>query len=262
MGLINDLINFILHVDTFLGQLIATFGVWTYVILFGVIFIETGIVIFPFFPGDSLIFTAGLFANVGELNFWALLVLFIAAAIIGDTVNYWIGKIIGPRVFTEKSKYLKQKYVLDAQAFYERHGNATIFLGRFIPVIRTFVPFVAGIGKMKYRHFLMYNVLGGITWVCLFLISGYFFGGIPVVQQNLSLIVILIVVVSFIPVFYGGIKSLLSRGKAKPEGPKRVMQEKSSVAAVPAEQHDEEPETRDDDSEKMPPETGDVEESN
>jgi membrane-associated protein len=240
MGLIDDLIQFILHIDVVIQVWIAAFGPWTYVILFSVVFIETGIVIFPFFPGDSLIFAAGLFSNEGALDFWVLLVLFIAAAIIGDTVNYWIGNILGPRVFTEKSRLFKQKYVLEAQAFYERHGNATIFLGRFIPVIRTFVPFVAGIGKMKYRHFLMYNVLGGIVWVCLFLISGYFFGSIPWVKDNLSLIVIAIIVVSFIPVFYKGIKGLFKRNKSKSEGQTQIVQEETTVQASPAGQHDEE----------------------
>lgn len=258
MGLIDDLIQFILHIDVVIKLWIAAFGPWTYVILFGVIFIETGIVIFPFFPGDSLIFAAGLFSNEGALSFWILLVLFILAAILGDTANYWIGKIIGPRVFTEKSRFLKKKYLLEAQAFYERHGNATIFLGRFIPFIRTFVPFVAGIGKMKYRHFLMYNVLGGIVWVCLFLISGYFFGSITWVQQNLSLIVILIVVVSFIPVFYKGIKSLFKRNKSKAQGPAEVIQETTTVAASPVGQHDKKAELNEQDDEKLPPENDDV----
>jgi membrane-associated protein len=184
------------------------------VILFAFIFIETGVVVFPFLPGDSLIFAAGLFAADRQLSFWGLLVVFIVAAFLGNVSNYWIARIVGPRLFkTNSAAIFKKKYVIEAQEFYAIHGDATLVLGRFIPIIRTFVPFVAGLGKMNYRKFIIYSIVGCVAWVCLFLISGYFFGSIQWVQVNLSLIVILIVVVSFIPVIYSGIKRLSKRNK-------------------------------------------------
>lgn len=198
MGLVDTLINFVLHVDKYLDFLIRTFGIWTYVILFAIIFAETGLVVFPFFPGDSLIFIAGVFASVGSLDVILLFISFALGAIIGDTVNYWIGHSLGRKVFREKSRFFKKKYLIEAEKFYERHGGKTIVIARFIPIIRTFAPFVAGIGNMSYRRFITYNIIGGIAWVLIFLLAGYFFGNIPIVKDNLSFVTIGIIVVSLI----------------------------------------------------------------
>ena len=201
MALIADLINFALHLDQSLAAIINLFGLWTYVILFAVIFAETGFVVTPFFPGDSLIFVSGTFAATGLLSFPLLLATLSLAAIAGDTVNYWIGRFLGPRIFKRAdARFFKREYLERTQEFYEKHGGKTIFLARFIPVIRTFAPFVAGIGRMKYGKFIAYNIFGGIVWVALFLFAGYYFGTIPIVQDNLSLAIITIIVVSFIPV--------------------------------------------------------------
>lgn len=213
MSFLQDLINFILHVDQFLGSLIQQFGLWTYVILFLVIFAETGFVATPFFPGDSLIFIAGTFGSINLLNIELLFVIFSLAAILGDTANYWIGHLLGPKVFKEKNaRFFKKEYLDMAEDFYERHGGKTIFLARFIPVIRTFAPFIAGIGKMKYGKFLAYNVLGGIAWVSVFLFGGYYFGNIPIVRDNLSIVIIGIIIVSFMPII---VKSIQEYKKSK-----------------------------------------------
>jgi membrane-associated protein len=199
MNIVQDLINFILHVDQYLIFLIQTFGLWTYVILFGVIFAETGLVVTPFFPGDSLIFIAGAFAGSGTLNIMWLFGVFGLGAIIGDTVNYWIGHSLGRKIFHEKSKYFKKEYLVEAEKFYERHGTSTIIIARFLPIIRTFAPFVAGIGKMNYKKFITYNVVGGIAWVSLFLFAGYFFGTIPIVKGNLPLVIYGVIILTLIP---------------------------------------------------------------
>lgn len=215
MGLIQDFINFVLHVDQIVGWLIQTFGLWTYAILFAIIFLETGLVVTPFFPGDSLIFIAGTFANNGLLSFEWLFVIFSAAAITGDTVNYWIGHFAGEKLFQKNSKFFKKEYLKTASEFYKKHGGKTIILSRFIPVIRTFAPFVAGIGSMPYRRFIIYNVIGGIAWVSIFLFGGYYFGGLQIVKQNLSLVIISIVIISFIPVIYGFAKRSKVKSKKK-----------------------------------------------
>ncbi len=192
-------LTLIFHLDQYLSLLIAQYDIWIYVILFAIIFLETGFVVTPFLPGDSLLFAAGMFAALGSLNVWLLFVLLCAAAILGDTANYWLGNKIGPRVFTkEKARFLKKEYLLRAQQFYEKHGSFTIVIGRFLPIIRTFAPFVAGIGKMQYSRFLSYNVIGGIAWVSLFLFSGYYLGTVPFVRENFSLVIIAIIVVSLV----------------------------------------------------------------
>lgn len=196
---ISELINFILHIDRSLASLIQTFGPWTYAILFAVIFLETGLVVTPFFPGDSLIFIAGALVAVGSLNPFLLFAAFALAAIVGDTANYWIGHSLGRKIFSKKSRIFKEKYLADAEKFYEKHGSKTIIIARFVPIIRTFAPFVAGIGKMSYRKFILYNIVGGIAWVGIFLFAGYFFGTIPVVENNLSLVIIGIIVASLVP---------------------------------------------------------------
>jgi len=199
MDFILKLIEIFIHLDEYLGQVIRNYGTWTYMLLFLVIFMETGLVVTPFLPGDSLIFAAGTFAGMGALNIWILWGLLCAAAILGDTVNYWIGHYIGPKAFSGQVPFLKKKYLDRTHAFYERHGGKTIILARFVPIIRTFAPFVAGIGAMTYSHFITYNVVGGIAWVSLFLFGGYFFGGLKFVQDNFSFVVIAIILISVMP---------------------------------------------------------------
>lgn len=201
MNPISWLIDFILHLDSNLTNMIDQYGPWIYVILFAVVFCETGLVAFPFLPGDSLIFAAGALAIAyGSFNIWLLFIVFVSAAIIGDTVNYWIGHYLGPKVFRqENSKLFKKKYLDQAHEFYNTHGSKTIFLARFIPIIRTFAPFVAGVGRMEYRKFIVYNIVGAFVWVSLFLGLGYLFGDLPVVKDNITFLFIAIILVSFIP---------------------------------------------------------------
>ena len=199
MEVIKFLIDFILHMDVHLNEIISNYGAWTYGILFFVIFMETGFVVTPFLPGDSLLFAAGTFAALGSLNPLYLFLLLTVAAILGDTVNYSIGKYIGPRAFSGDIKFLKQEHLDKTQEFYEKHGGKAIILARFIPIIRTFAPFVAGIGTMKYRKFIAYNVIGGIAWVAVFTFLGYFFGNIEFVKKNFELVIFAIIFISFIP---------------------------------------------------------------
>ncbi len=199
MEIIKLLIDFILHMDVHLNEIISNYGIWTYAILFFVIFMETGFVVTPFLPGDSLLFAAGTFAALGSLNPLYLFLLLTVAAILGDTVNYSIGKYIGPKAFSGEIKFLKKEHLDKTQEFYEKHGGKAIILARFIPIIRTFAPFVAGIGTMKYRKFIAYNVIGGIAWVAIFTFLGYFFGNIEFVKKNFELVIFAIIFISFIP---------------------------------------------------------------
>jgi membrane-associated protein len=194
-----NILDFFLHLDKNLALIIQSYGTFAYVLLFIIIFCETGLVIMPFLPGDSLLFAAGALASNGMLNIVFLFIILIAAAIIGDSINYFIGNLIGVKVFKEKSKLFKKEYLTKAQTFYEKYGGKTIIIARFIPIIRTFAPFVAGIGKMKYKKFLIYNVIGGVLWVSLFLLAGYFFGSLPFVKNNFSLVIIIVIVISIIP---------------------------------------------------------------
>ena len=200
------IIDFIIHLDKYLGLIFQNYGNLTYIIIFLIIFLETGFVLTPFLPGDSLIFVVGTLAAKGSLNIALLMVLLSFAAIAGDTVNYLVGNYFGERVFS-KSRFFKQEYLERTKEFYKKHGRKTIILARFIPVIRTFAPFVAGIGKMRYKEFLTFNILGGISWVALFLLSGYFFGEIPIVKDNLALVILLIILASFIPPIFEFIKN-------------------------------------------------------
>jgi len=200
--IIQYLIDLFLHLDEHLSEIIANYGTWTYAILFAIIFMETGLVVTPFLPGDSLLFAAGTFASPAlgsPLNIVVLWILLCTAAILGDTVNYWIGHFIGPRAFSGEIRFLKKEYLDRTHEFYERHGGKTIVLARFIPIIRTFAPFVAGIGAMSYGHFLSYNVFGGILWVTMFTLGGYFFGNLPFVKDNFSVVVIAIILISVMP---------------------------------------------------------------
>lgn len=199
MEFFRTIIDLFLHLDTHLAWVIGEFGVWTYVILLLIVFSETGLVVTPFLPGDSLLFAAGAFAAQGVLSPHLLFVLLAAAAVTGDTVNYAIGSFIGPRVFRENVRFLKREYLARAERFYEKHGGKTIILARFIPIIRTFAPFVAGVGRMYYPRFLAYNVAGGIFWVALFVYGGYFFGGIPFVQENFETVILVIIALSLVP---------------------------------------------------------------
>jgi len=213
MEFIKSVIDFVLHLDVHLSELIQAYGLWTYLILFVVIFCETGLVITPFLPGDSLIFAAGTFAARGDLKVVVLFLILSAAAVIGDSVNYWIGKIIGPKVFQkENSRIFKKRYLDQTHQFYEKYGAETIIIARFVPIVRTFAPFVAGIGRMTYGKFLSYNVIGGVGWVALFTFGGYFFGNIPFVKRNFSLVIIAIILISLVPVLLEFLKHRKKRG--------------------------------------------------
>lgn len=194
------IIDLFLHVDRHLLEIVQTYGVWSYTILFVIIFLETGVVVTPFLPGDSLLFAAGSLAAAGAFDLPLLLGLLTVAAILGDTLNYWIGRRVGDRVFTEESRFFKQKHLLRTQQFYERHGGKTIILARFLPIVRTFAPFVAGIGHMHYGRFWAYNAVGGILWVWGFGLLGYLFGNLPVVKKNFSLVILAIILISVLPI--------------------------------------------------------------
>lgn len=203
MEFIAYLIDLFVHLDEHLANIIGQYGTWTYAILFAVVFMETGFVVTPFLPGDSLLFAAGTFASpvMGEaLNVYLLVGLLIVAAILGDTVNYWIGHYVGERAYG--SRWVKKEYIDRTHAFFEKHGGKTIFLARFVPIIRTFAPFVAGVGKMSYGYFISYNFIGAFVWVPLFTFAGYFFGNLPFVQKNFEFVIIAIILISLIPVFY------------------------------------------------------------
>ena len=206
-GLIAWFVDFILHMDTHLDVIVRSMGIWSYALLFLVIFVETGVVIMPFLPGDSLLFAAGSLAALGSFNVWVLFALLTVAAILGDTVNYWIGHYIGPRVFSTNSRFLKREYLDRTHAFYEKHGGKTIILARFIPIVRTFAPFVAGVGRMNYGHFITYNVVGGIVWTALFTLGGYFFGNLPIVKENFSLVIMAIIAISVLPAVWAVIRN-------------------------------------------------------
>lgn len=201
--MIKEIINFILHIDSFFITLIQSYGNLVYLLLFFIIFLETGFVLTPFLPGDSLLFISGAFAAAGFLNVYILFFILSVAAIIGDTINYWIGNYFGERVF---SKFIKKEHIERTKLFFHHHGKKTIVLARFVPIIRTFAPFVAGIGKMNYFTFLSYNIIGGVFWVALFVFLGFYFGNISYVKDNLTLIVFLVIILSLIPAFWEYIK--------------------------------------------------------
>lgn len=202
MEFIQFIIDFILHIDVHLTELVVEYGVWIYAILFLIIFCETGLVVTPFLPGDSLLFVAGALASIGSnhLNVHLLIGMLIVAAVLGDAVNYTIGKFFGEKLFSNPdSKIFKQSYLQKTHDFYEKHGGKTIILARFVPIVRTFAPFVAGMGSMSYKYFASYNVIGGIAWVSVFTYAGYFFGELEFVKKNLSIFILAIIFISIIP---------------------------------------------------------------
>ncbi len=201
MDFIRFLIDFIIHIDVHLGQIISHYGVTTYAILFLIIFMETGLVFTPFLPGDSLLFAAGAFAALNSLNIWLLFLLMSAAAILGDTANYWIGYFFGKKIVAHPKIPIDEGHIIETQKFFHKHGGKTIILARFMPFIRTFAPFVAGVGRMKYQRFFSYNIIGGIIWVSIATFSGYFFGNMEFVKNNFSLVILGVVLISLVPIF-------------------------------------------------------------
>lgn len=198
--MLSSILEFILHLDRHLAELVAQYGTWTYGILCTVVFCETGLVVTPFLPGDSLLFAAGAIASTGALDPRILAIALFAAAIAGDNTNYWIGRALGPKVFhTEGSRFLNRKHLDRTHAFYEKHGGKTIVLARFLPIVRTFAPFVAGVGRMHYPRFLAFSLGGGAFWVSLFVGAGYYFGNIPVVKNNFSIVIMAIIALSVVP---------------------------------------------------------------
>jgi membrane-associated protein len=200
MELIKYIADFIMHIDVHLGAIIKDYGIWTYLILFIIIFCETGLVVTPFLPGDSLLFAAGTFAAIGSLDVLWLFLLLSLAAVGGDTVNYWIGCFAGPKVFhKERVRFLNKEYLDRTHQFYEKYGGKTIIIARFVPIIRTFAPFVAGIGNMTYWRFISYNIIGGIAWIAICVFAGYYFGNLPFVRNNFSLVILVIIIISIMP---------------------------------------------------------------
>ncbi len=216
MDFLITLLDFFLHLDVHLGEIILNYGVWTYAILFLIIFMETGFVVTPFLPGDSLLFAAGTFAALGSLDPILLFFLLFAAAVLGDTVNYWIGSAIGMRAFEKERRFLNREHLEKTQRFYEKHGGKTIVLARFIPIVRTFAPFVAGVGTMHYRNFVFYNIIGAFLWTSLFVFGGYFVGNIPVVKENFEIVIIVIILISVLPMV---VEYINSRREKKSVGP-------------------------------------------
>ncbi|MGD1148710.1 MAG: DedA family protein [Thermoanaerobaculaceae bacterium] len=213
MGYVGQLIEFVLHIDAHLDLMIQQYGLLTYLFLFVIVFCETGFVVTPFLPGDSLLFAVGAFAARGSLGLPAALLILAAAAILGDTANYWIGAVVGPKVFHQENvRFLNKKHLERTHEFYERYGGKTIIIARFVPIVRTFAPFVAGIGKMTYGRFLSYNVIGGVAWVLGFVMAGFWFGNIPVVKRNFTFVVFAIIIISVMPAV---IEVIRQRARAK-----------------------------------------------
>jgi membrane-associated protein len=219
MDLLATALDMFLHVDRHLLALASAYGIWVYALLFLIVFMETGVVVTPFLPGDSLLFATGALAAAGVLDVGGVLLLLTAAAILGDNVNYSIGRRVGPRVFTQHGRWLKHEHLVRTQRFYAKHGGKTVVLARFVPIIRTFAPFVAGVGHMHYPRFLGFNVVGGVLWVWAFGLLGYFFGNAPIVKENFGLAIIAVIVISLLPV---GFEALRARAVHKRERAKEV----------------------------------------
>jgi len=198
----NSIVELFLHLDRNLANIISLYGSLVYGLLFLIVFMETGFVVTPFLPGDSLLFVSGALSATGAMQIWIVYPLLLLAAILGDTVNYWVGHFVGPKIFEHDSRFIKKAYLHKAQHFYDKYGGAAIALGRFVPIVRTFAPFIAGIAKMHYRTFLMYNVGGGVIWVSLFTFAGYLFGNLPFVKDNFHYVVVIIILISVLPILY------------------------------------------------------------
>jgi membrane-associated protein len=212
MDLLKDALDFFLHLDRHLSEIIGRYGTWTYGILALIVFCETGLVVTPLLPGDSLLFAAGSFAALGSLDPVLLNLLLFTAVIAGDNVNYWIGRFTGPRAFTSQSRLFRRQYLERTHEFFQRHGGKTVVLARFIPIVRTFTPFVAGIGAMGYPRFLAYSLAGGAAWVSAFVWAGYYFGNLPAVRNNFSFVILAIIAVSVTPILFGMLRQRTARG--------------------------------------------------
>lgn len=208
-------LDMILHVDKYLGTVIDQYGTMVYIVLYAIVFCETGLVVLPFLPGDTLLFIGGAFCATGALNIWVLMALLIAAAVTGNTLNYWIGSLIGHKVFTHNYKWLDQAALQKTHAFYEDHGGKTIILARFIPIVRTFAPFVAGVSDMTFAKFQMFNITGALMWVAGLVAGGYFFGNVPIIREYLNTIVLIGVGAAVIPLILGGLWRVLRRMSAR-----------------------------------------------
>ncbi|MBK9993936.1 MAG: DedA family protein [Saprospiraceae bacterium] len=209
MDLINNLMEFILHIDSHLVELVSKYGIYIYIILFIILFAETGLVIAPFLPGDSLLFAAGALAATGNMNIALLMLVCFVGAVLGNQVNYYIGRYFGPKIFDMNLRFIKKEYLIKTQDFYNKHGGKALIIGRFLPFIRTFVPFIAGVGNMNSSKFTLYNIVGGFTWVFPICIVGYLFGNIPFVKENFSMIILIILIISLIPLFAGIIGGII-----------------------------------------------------
>ena len=227
MDIIGQIIDFVLHVDVYLSDIIAQYGTWTLALLFVIIFLETGVVVTPFLPGDSLIFAAATFAARGALNPLVLFLVMATAAVIGDTVNYWIGHRVGAKAYTGEVKWVKKEYMERTHSFFEKHGGKTIFLARFVPIVRTFTPFVAGVSQMSYPFFLRWNIIGGVIWVASFTALGYFFGNFPFVQENFELVIVAIIIISLVPAVIEAIKVRKEMRETQPDPHKMDEQEQA-----------------------------------
>lgn len=208
-------LDMMIHVDKALGTVISDYGTYVYVVLFGIIFCETGLVVMPFLPGDSLLFIAGAFCATGAMNVSYLIVLLIVAAILGDSLNYWVGKIIGQKVFTQNYAWIDRDALNKTHMFFEKHGGKTVTIARFVPIVRTFAPFLAGVSGMSVVQFQLYNAVGGVVWIVSLVVGGYFFGNIPIIREHLNLIVILAVIAAVIPIIFVGFWRLYVKLKAK-----------------------------------------------
>jgi membrane-associated protein len=216
MEIIKYLIDFILHLDKHLPELVLQYHTWTYLILFLIVFCETGLVITPFLPGDSLLFAAGTLAGSGKLDLVVLMLVLYAAAFIGDNTNYFIGRWVGPAVFEKNFRLLKKEYLLKTQSFYDKHGGKTLIIARFMPILRTFAPFVAGVGNMVYKRFLGFSLLGNFLWIVLFITAGFYFGKLEFIQKHFSLVTLAIISISLLPVLIGIVNHKLKTNKGTP----------------------------------------------
>lgn len=213
MDIIGFLIDFIIHIDVHLGSIISSYGLATYVILFLIIFMETGLVFTPFLPGDSLLFAAGAFAAIGSLNIWLLFLLMAVAAVLGDTANYWIGYFFGKKIVAHPKIPIDESHIEETKKFFHKHGGKTIILARFMPFVRTFAPFVAGIGRMDYKQFFSFNLIGGLLWVAIATFAGYFFGNIEFVKKNFSLVIFGVIIISLLPILFEIINRKIKKKK-------------------------------------------------